>query len=261
MTPRASLARLLAHSHPARIGRIASCLLATLAWGITATTTTAAAASNPSAPAPLAPLFPTDGVPAGWTARSWNDVSFPAPPSANWLVSEGVLKGSVPRGTWLVSPREYGDFVLEFEFRLGERGQGGVGLRFPMRGDPSAEGLEIQMVDPRYFPTNLTVQPWETTGALYKAVAPSANAYKPLEWNHYSIVCQASRISVTLNGTKVIDVDLSQPTDSPEPVRGKPLVERPVRGRIGFLEASRGASQVEIRNARIRELTGPTAPR
>ncbi len=204
--------------------------------------------------ADFVPLFPDDGGPLAWMVRSWNDVSHPAPPSARWVVAEGVLRGSVPRGTWLVSPREYGDFRLEFEFRLGERGQGGVGLRFPLRGDPAAEGLQIQMVDPRHFGTNIAAKPWEATGALYRAVAPSADAYRPLEWNRYSIECRGNRLKVVLNGKKVIDLDLSEPTDSPEPAQGKPLVERPTRGRIGFLEVSRGSGQVEIRNARIRDL-------
>ena len=123
-----------------------------------------------------------------------------------------------------------------------------------MRGDPAAEGLVIPMVDPRYYPTNHTPQPRDTTGALLGAVAPSADAYLPLQWNRYSIRCQGSRVSVTLNGKQVVDLDLSKPTDDPEPARGKPLAERPVRGRIGFLEVSRGSARVELRNARIRAL-------
>ncbi|MGE3312830.1 MAG: DUF1080 domain-containing protein [Limisphaerales bacterium] len=200
------------------------------------------------------PLFPDQGAPLGWLVRSWNDVSHPAPPSAHWVVTDGILRGSVPRGTWLVSPREYGDFRLEFEFRLGERGQGGVGLRMPLRGDPATEGLQIQMVDPRHFSTNLTAKPWEKTGALYRAVAPSAEAYRPLEWNRYSIECVGHQLKVVLNGKKVIDMDLSKSPEDSEPARGKPLAERPTRGRIGFLEVSRGTGQLEIRNARIREL-------
>lgn len=240
------------HSRPRRVALLA------LAAAFAAFSTPAA--TKPAIPraaktSAFAPLFPADGPPAGWLVRSWNDVSFPAQPNALWNVSEGVLKGSVPRGTWLVSPREYTDFVLEFEFRLGERGQGGVGLRFPMRGDPAVEGLEVQMVDPRFYGTNYTGRPWEYTGALYKAVAPTTDAYKPLEWNRYTIQCRGNQVTVTLNGKKVIDVDLSKPTE--EAVPGKPLAERPARGRIGFQEVSRGTAQVEIRNARIREWSNP----
>src|SRR5687767_3917396 len=56
------------------------------------------------------PLFPEPGVPKGWVVRAWDDVAKPAPDGAAWRVDEnGVLHGSDPRGTWLVSEREYGD--------------------------------------------------------------------------------------------------------------------------------------------------------
>jgi len=221
--------------------------------------------SEAAAPAGFVPLFPSNGIPPSWLVRSWNDVSLPASTSANWKVSDGVLQGSVPRGTWLLSPSEYSDFVLEFEARVGERGRGGVGLRLPLRGNPAAEAFELPIVDPRYFGTHFTPQPWENNGALYQAIPPTSDAFKPLEWNRYSIECRGSRIAVTLNGTKVIDADLTQPdldtnTSVPthaSPVRGKALADRPLRGRIGFLEVSRGAAKVEIRDAKIRELPAP----
>ena len=222
--------------------------------GLTSSQSASPPAATVNPPAGFVPLFPQDGIPAGWMVRSWNDVSLPAPPSASWKVTSGTLQGGAPRGTWLVSAREYGDFILDFEFRLGESGQGGVGLRFPMAGDPAFEGLEVQMVDPRFYGTNYTGQPWELTGALFKAVAPTVDAYKPMEWNHYTIECRGSSVSVTLNGKKVIDVDLTRVTDAPP--RGKPLAQRPRRGRIGFQEVSRGTGRVEIRNARIQVLAG-----
>ena len=82
----------------------------------------------------FAPLFTSDGVPQGWKVGTWNDVSKAAPTGVAWRVTNGVLHGSEPRGTWLVSEREYGDFILEYEWKLGERGNSGCGLRFPGRG-------------------------------------------------------------------------------------------------------------------------------
>src|SRR5678816_3330146 len=90
-------------------------------------------------------LFSKDGVPEGWTVRKWDNVKNPADAGVVWTITNGVLHGSEPRGTWLVSPREYGDFVLEFEWKLPERGNSGCGLRFPTEGDPAFDGLELQM--------------------------------------------------------------------------------------------------------------------
>ena len=71
----------------------------------------------------FAPLFTADGEPEGWRVTLWSDVSKPPPPGATWTVEDGVLHGSTPRGSWLVSERKYGDFALEFEFKLGGTGQ------------------------------------------------------------------------------------------------------------------------------------------
>ncbi len=210
-----------------------------------------AAAANGGRPGPL---FPADGVPAGWTARNWSDVSQPAAPTTRWLVRDGTLLGSEPRGTWLVSERQYGDFVLEFEFRLPPRGNGGVGFRFPAAGDPAVEGFELQLVDPRYYPSNAAPAAVELTGSLYQAAAPAKQAFKPDEWNRCRIRAVGARIEVSLNGQTVQDLKLEGAL--PMPPRGKALGERPRRGHLGFQELSRAGGQIQIRNPRITELEG-----
>jgi hypothetical protein len=200
------------------------------------------------------PLFPRDGVPQGWRVTHWADVKNPPPADAQWRVENGVLHGSTPRGTWLVSQREYGDFVLELEFKLGERGNSGVGLRFPAAGDPAFDGLELQIVDPRYYGDD-AVGPSELTGSLYKAVAPKQQVYKPAQWNRYQITCHGPHVTVVLNGETIQDVNLDEQAAKLE--RGNPLKDRPRRGHIGFQELSRGGAHVEIRGARIKELDSP----
>ena len=107
------------------------------------------------------PLFPTDGVPAGWVVRHWADVGNPAGGTPKWEVKDGTLTGAGDRGCWLLSEKEYGDLVLEYEFRLGPRGNSGLALRAPAKGDPAFDGLELQMADLRYNPEAL---PSELTG-------------------------------------------------------------------------------------------------
>lgn len=209
--------------------------------------------------APFQALFPRDGVPEGWTVRKWDNVNNPADAGVGWKVQNGVLHGSEPRGTWLVSEREYGDFVLEFEWKLGERGNSGCGLRFPMAGDPAFDGLELQMVDPRYFgsdPANAP-KPSELTGALYRAVTPRVQVFKPADWNKYQITCKGPLVKVLLNEQLILDVNLDQqntPTKKHDGSDAPPLKARPREGHIGFQELSRGGGHVEIRNARIKEL-------
>lgn len=203
------------------------------------------------------PLFPQNGVPEGWLVRTWNDLSKPVDSSVQWLVKDGVLHGSPMRGTWLVSERQYGDFILKYDFKLGETGNSGCALRAPLFGDPAFDGMELQMADYRY---NTSAADSELTGGIYRAIAPRKQVYKPTEWNSYLIVLAGAHMHVVLNGELILDVDLNEQTqavkrhdDSAAP----PIKDRPRRGHIGFQELSRGGSHVQIRNACIKVLNEP----
>ena len=203
------------------------------------------------------PLFPEDGSPKGWTVRQWDDLKKPADAGVVWKVEKGVLHGSEPRGTWLISEKEYGDFVLEFEWKLGERGNSGTALRVPMFGDPAFDGMELQMVDPRYYPPDMKVTPEELTGSLYKAVPPAEQMFKPTDWNKYIITCRGNSVKVNLNGKQILDVNLDEqttPTKRHDNTDAPTLKDRPRKGHIGFQELSRGGGHVEIQNARLKVL-------
>jgi hypothetical protein len=204
------------------------------------------------------PLFPQDGVPQGWLVRQWDDVRKPAEAGVVWKVENGVLHGSEPRGTWLLSEQEYSDFVLELEWKLGDQGNSGTALRAPLYGDPAFDGMELQMVDPRYYGGADKVTPAELTGSLYKAVAPRVQVFKPNDWNRYQITCRGASVKVLLNGQTIHDVNLEEqntPTKRHDGTNAPPLKDRPRRGHIGFQELSRGGGHVEIRNARIKVIS------
>lgn len=185
----------------------------------------------------------------------WNDVSKPADGNPVWAVKDGVLSSGNPRGSWLMSEKEYGDFILEFDFKLGTNGNSGCALRAPMKGDPAFDGMELQMADFRY---NTSAKDSELTGGLYRALAPSKQVYKPTEWNSYHIELRGSRILVILNGEKIQDTDLSaysEPVKRHDNTLATGLKDRPRRGHLGFQELSRGQDQhAMIRNARIKTL-------
>ena len=199
-------------------------------------------------------LFPNDGTPKGWTVRAWNDVKDPPAQPTEWKVEKGVLHGGEPRGSWLMSEKEYSDFILEFEFKLGELGNSGCALRYSMRGDPAFDALELQMADLRYNPQ---AKDSELTGGLYRAIAPTKQLYKPTEWNKYQVTLKGSRIKVVLNGETVQDLDLAEQSQVVKRHNGQdapPIKERPRKGHIGFQELSRGDEHALIRNARIKVL-------
>src|SRR4051812_7582782 len=151
------------------------------------------------------PLFSKDGPPAGFVVRHWADVSAQPQDAASWVVKDGILTSEGARGCWLISEKEYGDFVLEYEFKLGPRGNSGCALRTPLKGDPAFDGMEMQMADFRY---NTEAKDSELTGGIYRAVAPTKQIYKPEEWNTVRISLQGTKLNVVLNGETIQDIDL-----------------------------------------------------
>jgi hypothetical protein len=208
-------------------------------------------------PEGFTPLFAKDGAPAGFVVRHWADVSKPPQDTANWEVKEGVLTSVGARGCWLLSEKEYGNFILQYDFKLGPQGNSGCALRCPLSGDPAFDGMEMQMADFRY---NEQAKDSELTGGIYRAVAPKRQIYKPEEWNSVRITLQNSHVEVILNNEKIQDLDLktfTEPVARHDGTPAPPLKDRPTTGHIGFQELSRGGSHVLIRNAAIKELPKP----
>ena len=200
------------------------------------------------------PLFPTEGPPKGWVVTEWNDLAKPAPKGVEWTVKDGVLTAGKQRGTWLVSEKEYTDFVLAFDIKLTAFGNSGVALRAPMKGDPAFDGLELQVADLRY---NTAAKPSELTGGLYRAVAPTKQVYRPTEWNTFLIELKGTHLKATINGELVQDIDLTkfdQSVPRHDGTLAPPIKLRPLKGHIGFQHLSRNNESIQIKNARIQEL-------
>lgn len=199
-------------------------------------------------------LFTDDGPPKGWIVTEWNDVSKKAPAGVEWTVKDGLLEAGSKRGTWLVSEKEYADFILEFEVKLTEVGNSGVALRSPLKGDPAFDGMELQIADFRY---NMQAKDSELTGGIYRAIAPTKQVYKPTEWNKVRIELKGTALKATINGELIQDVDLSkfdQVIKRHDGSDAVPIKDRPRRGHIGFQHLSRKDEPVVYRNVRIKEL-------
>lgn len=224
----------------------------------------------------LTPLFTTPGpVKEGWTTRAWEDVAKPPKWDVSWEVKDGELWGTGKYstgntgdkwiGTWLLSEREYSDFILELEFKFkngGKFGNGGVALRAPLKGDPAYEGMELQITDPQfeysYFPKAGND---ELTGALYLVAAPKKLMYRAGEWNDYRIEMRGPKVKVTLNGEIVQDIDLDSLTkparkhgEGQEFLDATPGAQRPRRGHIGLQDLSENGEVLLFRNVKIAEL-------
>ncbi|MEM7699521.1 MAG: DUF1080 domain-containing protein, partial [Verrucomicrobiota bacterium] len=65
-----------------------------------------------------------------------------------YIVEDGILvcqKGAKA----LETAKEYSDFVFQFEFKLTESGNNGLGIRVPSGGHAAYQGMELQILDHR----------------------------------------------------------------------------------------------------------------
>ena len=169
----------------------------------------------------LDPLFPNDGhVTKGWTVREWDDVSEPPHKPVKWTVNDGVLHGTggLPNeewiGTWLLSEQEYENFVVDFDFHLDEDwGNGGFAIRAPLDGDPAMVGMELQLTEPHYqFNHFAKATPEQLTGAIYLAIAPKKQVYKPNDWNHQRMELRGASLRAWLNDDLIQVANLDEVT-------------------------------------------------
>ena len=182
-------------------------------------------------------------------------------PDRSWVVEDGVIAlrremdGREHNADYLWTKEQYGDFVLELEFKVPERANSGVFLRTSELNDPVYTGIEVQIAS-----SHGRGQPNRggTAGAVYDCLAPTANAVKPAgEWNHLRVTCRGHKIAVVLNGQEVIDMDLDQWTEARKNPDGSPnKFPRPLKdfarsGHIGLQDHGR---PVWYRNIRVKRL-------
>ncbi|MDH7492512.1 MAG: DUF1080 domain-containing protein [Candidatus Saccharicenans sp.] len=114
----------------------------------------------------------------------------------------GVLKSQGGMGLLWYSRKKYRDFILELEFKCSQKNtNSGIFLRVPevpTSDDYIYHSFEIQIYD--------AGEGIHRTGAVYDAQAPTVDASRPTgEWNHFKISFIKDRLTVELNGKKVVD--------------------------------------------------------
>jgi hypothetical protein len=166
-----------------------------------------------------------------------------------YAVEDGLLVCRKAGGGQLFTKGEYADFVFRFEFKLEPGGNNGVGIRTPMGVDPAYYGMEIQILDDT-SPQYKNLHPYQYHGSIYGVVPAKRGHLKPPgQWNSEEIMCQGSKVRVTLNGTVIVDADLSKIKKTIDG-REHPGLHN-AKGYIGFL--GHGA-RIDFRNIRIKPL-------
>lgn len=182
----------------------------------------------------------------GRTFQGWSDG-----PDRFTIEDSALLSKPGSRGCMLTE-REYRDFILRFEFQLTAGANNGLGIRVPKGGDGSYDGIELQILDDTADKYR-DLESYQFHGSAYGIAPAKRGALRPVgDWNEQEVRCQGKRISVILNGTTILDVDLSEAAPGGKTVDGVPHpgLTR-TAGHIGFLCHD---DVVAFRNVRIREL-------
>ena len=175
-----------------------------------------------------------------------------------YQVENGVLFTTKEDGGNLFTEKEYGDFVLRFEFRLSENANNGIGIRAPLQGDAAYNGIEIQVLDDTGSQYT-KLRPAQYHGSIYHMFPAKRGHQKPVgEWNSEEITVKGRNITVKLNGVTITEGNLDDVKDEELLSRHRDLTKPEgsrgianTKGHIGLLGHG---TRVEFRNIRIREL-------
>ena len=123
--------------------------------------------------------------------------------------------GLNPHGTGsylVVHETKFGDFVLDFDYKLTKGCNSGVFIRVSDLNDPVHTGIEVALDD-------TTGTGMHDSGAFYDLVAPKENAQKPAgEWNHMTITAQGPKMTVrstTRKSQRSISTNGTSPESDP----------------------------------------------
>lgn len=175
-----------------------------------------------------------------------------------YQVKDGVLFTTKEDGGNLFTEKEYGDFVLRFDFRLTDNANNGIGIRAPLEGDAAYNGIEIQVLDDSGSEYQ-KLRPAQYHGSVYQMFPAKRGFQKPVgEWNSEEITVKGRQITVRLNGEVIVDANLDEVTDEALLAKHRDLIKPEgsrgianTKGHIGLLGHG---TRVEFRNIRIKEL-------
>ena len=131
----------------------------------------------------------------GTTLKGWDVVG-----DANWSVADGAVQATTGTG-FLVTPTAYADFQLTADFWVTDDANSGIFIRLS---DPktitASNSYEVNIYDKRPDPAY-------RTGSIVDVAKPLAQINTGGKWNTVDITARGTKLIVTMNGTKTVDVD------------------------------------------------------
>ncbi|MCF6286866.1 MAG: DUF1080 domain-containing protein [Candidatus Hydrogenedentes bacterium] len=192
-----------------------------------------------------------DDAAAGFTSVfNGKDLSGWAGALDNYEVRDGAIVCKPDHGGVLHTTGEYSDFVVRLEFKLPPGGNNGLAIRYSGSGTAAYDGMtELQILDDTADKYK-DLDPRQYHGSAYGMVPVHRGYQRPVgEWNYQEVTVKGSTIKVELNGSVILDADISKVTefmkDTPHPGKDR------TRGHFGFAGHN---DPVMFRNIAIKKL-------
>jgi hypothetical protein len=146
---------------------------------------------------------------------------------------------------------ELTDFQVRFEFQLPAGGNNGLAIRYPGKGNAAYDGMtELQVIDNTSEKYVGKIDDRQFHGSVYGMVAAHKGFLRPVgDWNYQEVTVKGSTIKVELNGTLILDADVSQITEF--------LGDRPHPGKdraSGYFGLAGHNDPVKFRNMYLKKL-------
>ncbi len=169
------------------------------------------------------------------------------PEQSGYVIKEGGIIESTKKCRFLITEKEYSNYVFEFEFKLTAGANNGLGIHYPGKGDPAYTGMEIQILDNTH-PKYAKLKDYQFHGGLYTLVAAKKGHLKPVgEWNKEIVTVKGPKVKVELNGVVIMEANLDEVNKSKPKHNG-------AKRRKGHLCFCGHGAIIGLKNLRIKEL-------
>jgi hypothetical protein len=170
----------------------------------------------------------------------------------NYEVIDGAIVCKKGKGGNIYAKPEYADHVIRLEYKLPAGGNNGLAIRYPGGNVHVATQAmcELQILDDTATKYVGKLDPRQFNGSAYGMVPAHTGYLRPVgEWNFMEVTAKGHTLTVELNGTRILDADLSKVTEfkdkTPHPGKDR------LKGHFGFAGHN---DPVAFRNIQVKVL-------
>src|SRR6185312_6308080 len=135
-------------------------------------------------------------------------------PTDQYDIVDGAIVCKKGKGGNIYTKAEYADFTVRLEYKLPPGGNNGLAIRSPGgKAHVATQAMcEVQILDDSAA-KYAKLDPRQFNGSAYGMVAAHRGYLRPTgEWNFMEVTAKGPRLLIELNGTRILDADLTKVT-------------------------------------------------